>query len=57
MLKVLTRLTLESSDRQERSDATGLKEDMKYDEFIVFIVIWERLLMAIHKAISYKIKR
>ena len=47
---MLTRITLESSDRKQWSDATGLMESMKNYEFIVFIAILKRLLTAMHKA-------
>jgi hypothetical protein len=43
---------LESKDAKERSDASGLKRSMEKFEFIVFIVIWERLLLAINSASS-----
>ena len=39
ILKVLTRITLECSDRKERLVANDLKESMENYEFIVFIVI------------------
>ena len=50
ILKVLTRICLESKDSKERSDATGLKHNMEKFEFILFIIIWERLLLTINSA-------
>lgn len=50
ILKVLARICLESKDANERSDARTLKHNMDKYEFIVFIIIWERLLLVINSA-------
>jgi hypothetical protein len=52
ILKVLTRICLKSNDVKERTDASSLKCNMDKFEFIVFIIIWERLLLAINSASS-----
>ena len=48
--KVLTRICLKSKDPKERTDANGLKKNIEKFDFIVFIVIWERLLLTINAA-------
>ena len=48
IMKILTRLALTSTKKKERDDAKFLKEKMDSYEFILFIVIWERILRAIN---------
>ena len=43
-------MSLESKDAKEKNDADSLKKNMEKFEFIVFIVIWERLLLAINSS-------
>ena len=46
IMKVLTRLTLTSEKKKEMNDAKNLKEEMDSFEFVLFIVMWERILRA-----------
>ena len=48
IMKILTRLAMTSTKKKERDDAKFLKEKMDSYEFILFIVIWERILRAIN---------
>ena len=50
ILKVITRISLESKDPKERSEAISLKKNLENFEFIVFVVIWERILSSLNKA-------
>ena len=50
VLKVLTRITLESKDPKERADAVALKAHLNRFEFILMIIIWERILTSINLA-------
>ena len=50
ILKVLTRISLESKEPMERTEAIGMKKKIETYEFIVFIIFWERLLITINKA-------
>ena len=47
-MKVLTRLFLTSEKKKERDDAKSLKEKMDSFEFVLFIVMWERILRAMN---------
>lgn len=47
---MLTRISLESKDQKEKTEVMGLKKTVETCEFIVFIIIWERLLVAINRA-------
>ena len=46
-MKVLTRITLTSKNKNERDDAKILKKSIDSYEVVLFIVIWERFLPAI----------
>jgi len=48
IMKVLTRLILTSEKKKERDDAKSLKERMDSFEFVLFIVMWERILRAMN---------
>ena len=48
ILKVLTRLSLVSENTKEKNTAIGLLKKMETYEFIVFLVMWERILRAFH---------
>ena len=48
IMKVLIRLILTSEKKKERDDAKSLKEKMDSFEFILFIVMWERILRAMN---------
>jgi hypothetical protein len=55
ILKVLARISLTSKDCKERADAGGLKKRIENFNFIVCIVIWEKILTALHH-VSQKLK-
>ena len=46
VLKMLTKLSLLSKNSKERSTAAGLRKRMESFQFIIFIVMWERILRA-----------
>ena len=48
IMKVLTHLILTSGKKMERDDAKSLKEKMDSFEFVLFIVMWERILRAMN---------
>ena len=50
IMRVLTNLSLTSKNKKERDDANCLKKKIDSFEFILFIVIWERILRAINAA-------
>ena len=50
IMKVLSRISLESTNSKESSGASGLRKRMGTYEFIVSVVVWERVLVAINKA-------
>jgi hypothetical protein len=50
ILKVLTRICLESKNAKERGDAMNLRKQVEKFEFVIFLVIWEKILVAINKA-------
>ncbi len=50
IMRVLTKLSLTSKNKKERDDANCLKMKMDSFEFVLFIVIWERILRAINAA-------
>jgi hypothetical protein len=50
IMKVLTRLSLTSTNKAERDDAKQLKNKIDKLEFVLFIVMWERVLRAINSA-------
>jgi len=47
---VLSRISLESTNSKESSGASGLRKRMGTYEFIVSVVVWERVLVATNKA-------
>jgi len=50
IMKVLSRISLESTNSKESSGASGLRKRMGTYEFIVSVVVWERVLVTINKA-------
>ena len=46
ILKELTRISLTSEKTNERNAAANLRRNMDSFEFVVFIVLWERILRA-----------
>lgn len=50
IMRVLTRLSLTSTNKAEREDAKTLKNKIDKLEFVIFIVMWERVLRAINNA-------
>ena len=50
ILKVMCQIILLSKNKKERDDACALKKKMESFEFVVFIVLWERVLNCINKA-------
>jgi len=50
IMKVLSRISLESTNSKESSGASGLRKRMGTYEFIVSVVVWERVLVATNKA-------
>ena len=46
ILKILTRLSLTTENTTEKNTAVGLRQKMESFEFIVFLVLWERILRA-----------
>ena len=50
ILRVLSRIVLESRNSKEQSDAAALKKRMERFEFIVCLVLWGRILSIIHSA-------
>ena len=46
ILKVLTRISLTSDKTSERNTASTLRKDLDWLEFVMFIVLWERILKA-----------
>lgn len=50
IMRVLTRLSLTSTNKAEREDAKTLKNKINKLEFVIFIVMWERVLRAINNA-------
>ncbi|CAB4034554.1 Hypothetical predicted protein, partial [Paramuricea clavata] len=50
IMRVLTRLSLTSTNKAEREDAKQLKNKIDKLEFVIFIVMWERVLRAINSA-------
>jgi len=55
ILKVLMRIILTSKDSKERADATALKKNIDSFNFVVCIIIWERILTSLHR-ISQKLQ-
>ncbi|CAB4036455.1 Hypothetical predicted protein, partial [Paramuricea clavata] len=49
-MRVLTRLSLTYTNKAEREDAKQLKNKIDKLEFVIFIVMWERVLRAINSA-------
>ena len=49
-MKVLSRISLESTNSKESSGASGLRKRMGTYEFTVSVVVWERVLVATNKA-------
>ena len=50
IMRELTRLSLTSTNKAERDDAKTLKNKIDKLEFVIFIVMWERVLRAINNA-------
>ena len=50
ILKVLTRISLTSDKTSERNAASTLRKDLDSFEFIMFIVLWERILRAFNSS-------
>ena len=50
ILKVLTRIPLTSEKTQERNTAVKLRKDLNSFEFVVSIVLWERILRAFNSS-------
>ena len=50
ILKVLARISLTTKDAKERADATGLRKNMDNYDFVVCIVVWERILTSLYRA-------
>ena len=48
ILKVMCQIILLSKNKKERDDACALKKKMESFEFVVFIVLWERVLNCIN---------
>ena len=46
ILKILTRISLTTENTTEKNTAVGLHRKMESFEFIVFLVLWERILRA-----------
>lgn len=55
ILKVLMRIILTSKDSKERADATALKKNIDSFNFVVCIIIWERILTSLHR-VSQKLQ-
>lgn len=49
ILKVLTRISLTGKDSKERADAMGLRKNIENYNFIVSIIVWERILTCLHR--------
>ena len=52
ILKVLTRISLTSDKTSERNNAFALRKDLDSFEFVMFIVLWERILRAINSSLK-----
>lgn len=50
IMRVLTRISLQGKTKDERDDSMALRKQLESFEFIVFLVLWERLLLSIKKA-------
>ena len=50
IMRVLTRLSLTCTNKAEREDAKTLKNKIDKLEFVIFIIMWERVLRAINHA-------
>ena len=50
ILKVLARISLTTKYAKERADATGLRKNMENYDFVVCIVVWERILTSLYRA-------
>ena len=50
ILKVLTRISLTSDKTSERNTASTLRKDLNLFEFVMFIVLWERILRAFNSS-------
>ena len=50
IMRALTWLSLTSTNKAEREDAKTLKNNIDKIEFVIFIVMWERVLRAINNA-------
>jgi len=49
ILKVLMRIILTSKHSKERTDASALKKNMDNFNFVMCIIIWERILTSLHR--------
>ena len=50
IMRVLTWLSLTSTNKAEREDAKTLINKIDELEFVIFIIMWERVLRAINNA-------
>ena len=50
ILKVLTRISFTNEKTHERNTAVKLRNDLDSFEFVVFIVLWERILRAFNSS-------
>ena len=50
ILKVLTRISLTSDKTSEQNTASTLRKDLDLFEFVMFIVLWERILRAFNSS-------
>ena len=55
ILKVLSRISLTTKDAKERADATGLRKHMENFDFVVCIIVWERVLTSLYR-VSQKLQ-
>lgn len=49
ILKTLVSIGLTSKDRKERDEAVGLRKNIENYNFVVCIIIWERILTCLHR--------
>ena len=50
ILKVLTRISLTSDKTTEQNTVSTLRKDLDSFEFVMFIVLWERILRAFNSS-------
>ena len=49
ILKVLACISLTMKDAKERADATGLRKNIENFDFVVCIIVWERMLTSLYR--------